>query len=308
MSTYCSYDLVGTKAEFANWVSDISPEYTPFISMLNKFNVQNTMFQWQTDSLSAATTAHNYVEGSDAASVTLTPTEIKSNYTQIMRKVVMVSDTANAVSSHGREKELFYQLKKAAKELKRDNEAIFLLEAQAGSAGTASAASKTASLGKLIDPTMVVMFEDATFEDALFEATAKLFTEGAEADMIMYHPGLASRFAALQEKSGTRQRIFENDKRFVKQVEYIVDPLGQEFKCVPNRWLEPGLSYILNMKDVGMAVLRAPQQIALAKTGSSQKYMIEQEVGLRLNNPKSALIFKAAPAEPLKAPVAVKTK
>lgn len=298
MTTYCTYSMKGIKEEFADWVSDISPEYTPFISMLTKFPVQNTTFNWQTDSLKAASSSHAFLEGSDAASVELAPTTVMTNVTQIMRKVVMVSDTAEAVSSYGREKELFYQLKKAAKELKRDNEAIFLLEAQDKVVGTSAAPAKTYSLGKMIDDSMKdvtggsAAADGSDFEQKLFEATAKLFKEGSEADLIMYHPGMAKFFAGLQEKSGVRQRIFENDTRFVKQVEYIVDPLGQEFKCVPNRWCPKQIAYILNMKDVGMAVLRAPQQIKLAKTGSAQKYMIEQEVGLRLNNPKAAYMFK----------------
>ena len=293
MTTYCSYSMKGIKEEFADWVSDISPEYTPFISMCTKFPVINTQFNWQVDVLAAPNENNAVKEGEAATSVALTPTTVKHNFTQIMRKVVMVSDTANAVSSHGREKELFYQLKKAAKELKRDNEAIFLQIAQDGQVGQSGQASKTTSLGKLIaDDMKPTAVAENQFEESLFALTAKLFTEGSEANVIMYHPSMARLFAGLQEKTGTRQRIFENDKRFVKQVEYIIDPLGQEYKCIPNRWMPAKAAYILNFKDVGMAVLRAPKQIKLAKDGSAEKYMIEQEVGLRLNNPKAAALFQ----------------
>lgn len=292
MATYQTYAMAGIKEDFADWVSNISPEYTPLISMIRKFPVHNTMFQWQWDKLSDMKTNNAYAEASDADSVELTPTTVVQNYTQIMRKVVFVSDSANAVSSHGREKELFYQLKKAAKELKRDNEGIFLLAAQEGKAGAAGTPRLTSSFGQMIDASMKKTGE--LKEELLFETTALLYTEGADPTLIMYHPSKAEFFASLQEKSGTRMRIFENDKRFVKQVEYIVDPLGQELKCIPNRWMPQDVIYIFNPSDLGMAVLRAPKKVALAKSGSAEKFMIEQEVGLRLNNPKAAAMITAS--------------
>lgn len=295
MSTYQTYEMAGIKEEFADWVSNISPEYTPLVSMIRKFPVQNTMFQWQWDALSDVDTSNAFAEASDATDVTLKPTTIVQNYTQIMRKVVFVSDSANAVASHGREKELFYQLKKAAKELKRDNEAIFLQAAQAATPGAAGTARKTGSLGTQIDASMK---KTGKLDEALLFATsAALYTEGADPSLIMFHPSKAEFFASLQEKSGTRMRIFENDKRFVKQVEYIVDPLGQELKCLPNRWMPEDVIYILNPSDLGMAILRAPKKVPLAKTGSAEKFMIEQEVGLRLNNPKSAAMITVTSGE-----------
>lgn len=292
-----TYSMAGIKEEFAEWVSNISPEYTPFISMIAKFPVKNTRFQWQQDTLADPDTANAVVEGDSAAGTALTPTVTKESYTQIMRKVVMVTDTANAVTSYGREKELFYQLKKAAKELKRDQESIFLLETNGSTYGSATVARKTKSLGEQIDSTLAgTTFDwDSTgataFEDSLFGMTSALYTAGAEPTILMYNPAEAKFFAALQESTGTRMRIFENDKRFVKQVETIVDPLGQEFRCVPNRWVAPGLIYCFNPADLGQATLRAPQRIKLAKDGSYEKYMIEQEVGLRLNNDKAAALM-----------------
>ena len=294
MSTYMSYEMAGIKEEFADWVSNISPEYTPFISMIKKIPVKNTHFQWQTDELAAVDINNANLEGSAAVSKTLKETTVQSSYTQIMRKVVMVSDTANAVSSHGREKELFYQLKKAASELKRDNETIFLLPAQVGVGHSAAGKALTTSLGQQIDPTMKKeAVDEVDFEKELFALTAIGFIAGSEANIIMYNPSLAGLFAGLQE-IGNRKRIFENDKRFVKQVEYLVDPLGQGYKLIPNRFVPVKTAYIFNTNDIGMAVLRAPKQEKLAKKGSSEKYMIEQEVGLRLNNPKAAMMLTIA--------------
>ena len=288
-----SFEMEGVKSSFADWISNISPEYTPFTSMIAKFPVKNTRFQWQTDNLKDVDMNNAVAEGDNAQEATLTATEVHHNFTQILRKVVSVSDTANAVSSYGREKELFYQLKKASKEIKRDLETILLLKDQKGVPHSVLAAGRTASLGDLIsdDSSVATGVDPANWVDVekdLFELTRILYTNGAEAGVILYNPVFAKSFSALQEKVDGRVRIFQNDKRFVKQVETIVDPLGQELKCVPNRWMPKDIIYIIDPSDISLAVLRAPKQEKLDKAGSSELYLIEQEVGLRLNNPKAA--------------------
>ncbi|MGL5014260.1 MAG: SU10 major capsid protein, partial [Bacteroidales bacterium] len=54
MAILTSYDLRGKKDSFASWISNLSPTDTYFVSVTKKEQVQNTLFQWQTDSLAAA--------------------------------------------------------------------------------------------------------------------------------------------------------------------------------------------------------------------------------------------------------------
>lgn len=121
-----SYELNGKKLSFANWISNLSPQETPFVSMTGKEAINQTLFQWQTDALAAASEDNSVVEGSEAASGKRESTTKLSNITQILRKVVKVSDTANALVNYGRGKELQYQMEKAGKEIKRDLEMSFL--------------------------------------------------------------------------------------------------------------------------------------------------------------------------------------
>lgn len=93
MATLVSYDLNGKKLSFANWISNLSPTDTPFVSMTGKESIAQTLFQWQTDSL-AAVVDNAVVEGSTAADGALASTTTLNNYTQILRKVLKVSDTA----------------------------------------------------------------------------------------------------------------------------------------------------------------------------------------------------------------------
>lgn len=325
-----SYDLKGVKESFANWISNISPTDTPFVSMTGKESIQNKYFQWQSDSLGTVG-ANAHAEGSDAESATHTPTEIQKNVTQILRKVVQVSDTADALSSYGRGSELAYQMEKAGAEIKRDLEHAFLTQGDVDEGTKATTATppaaqnvdsqarKTAGFKGLVDdgdvetvdganlkvvltqvqadiPTGVKAGEYGFKEDQLFTLTSNLYEVGAAPNIIMFHPSHAKIFSGLMENgltAGSRQRMFDgaDDTKINTYVATIVDPLGQEFKLIPNRFMPKNAIYIFDPSDWTQMVLRAPQRTKLAKTGSFEKWMIEMEVGLRHRNPHASGIL-----------------
>lgn len=351
-TTFVSYDQQGKKLSFAKWISMISPQDTPFVSMTGKESINQTIFSWQIDSLAKVNENNAQIEGSAANDDTdLRPTAIRSNVTQILRKVVKVSDTANTTANYGRGRELMYQLEKAGKEIKRDLEKI-LLSAQARTdvtgtyqadqyytnagvnpanigKGDTLAARKTGAFQWLcatkkdatsgavvkgegdadIADTGAITVQQAVwgtasashlpagsqgFDEAdLFKLTLELYKAGSEADIIMINPVHAAAFAALQETSNaSRQRIFENTKQFVYEVNSITDPLGQTYKVVVNRWMPVDAIYVFQSSDWTQMVLRAPQRTELAKDGSYEKWMIEMEVGLRHRNPfASGILF-----------------
>ena len=121
MATWQTYQEVGIKEDISDIISNISPTATPFQSSIGKESVSNTLFQWQEDSL-ASTAENARVEGADFSDATLTPTVMRSNYTQIQSHTIKVSATSDAVDAYGRAKETAYQLSKKAAEFKRDIE------------------------------------------------------------------------------------------------------------------------------------------------------------------------------------------
>lgn len=347
-TTFVSYDQQGKKLSFANWISMISPQDTPFVSMTGKETINQTIFSWQTDALAAVDKNNAQVEGSSATAGQLRPTKIQSNVTQILRKVVTVSDTANTTANYGRGRELMYQLEKAGKEIKRDLEAILLSDQirtdVTGDSYFTNAATETANQGKgdtlaarktgafqwlcatkKDSSTGAVLKVDGnpdtadtgaltvkkalapisgpatdpskyTFDESdLWDLTLNLYQAGSDADIIMINPAFAGHFASLQENTqGSRQRIFENTKQFVFEVNSITDPLGQTFKVIVNRWMPNDAIYFFSASDWTQMVLRAPQRTELAKDGSYEKWMIEMEVGLRHRNPYASGILYAA--------------
>lgn len=350
-TTLNSYDLKGVKESFANWISNISPTDTPFVSMTGKESITNKYFQWQTDALAPVDPDNAYEEGSDAADVSLTATTVLKNVTQILRKVVKVSDTADALSSYGRGSELAYQMEKAGAEIKRDLEHAFLNNGVAkdlAAPGTSnlndfvanggtydlgmdSSDTPVANTGVRVTKGFVELVgkgnapegvgviatevkegetgEDTNVkvgsfsEETLFGLTENLYTVGATPNIIMFHPKHAKTFSALAERNTdghNRQRMFDGETATVinTYVSTLVDPLGQEFKLIPNRFMPQDRIYIFNPSDWTQMVLRAPTRVKLAKSGSFEKWMIEMEVGLRHRNifASGVLNVKAAKA------------
>ena len=346
MSTLQSYDLNGKKLSFANWISNLSPEETPFSSMTGKEAISQTLFQWQNDSLNKAV-KNAMIEGDIAKDSALKTTTVRSNITQILRKTVKISDTANALSNYGRGKELQYQMEKAGKEIKRDLEWTFMnnadskAETRADPRETAGFIALCASplseidkkmtlknIKKLTDPVTNpdpktgrgidgwsdpdtgartvfgitnLVSPDANIignevkESDIFSMTYNLYLAGSSANIIMFHPRWASTFSALQEKVSTRVRMFENTPMISAYVSTLVDPLGQEYRLIPNRWMPESVIYFFAPHDWTQMVLRPPERTKLAKDGSYEKWMIEMEVGLRHRNPFSSgvLVIKS---------------
>ena len=307
MAILTSYDLRGKKDSFASWISNLSPTDTYFVSVTKKEQVQNTLFQWQTDSLAAADTSNAQKESDVAVAVKPKATTVHNNVTQILRKAVEVSDTADALSNWGRGKELAYQMEKAGKEIKRDLEAI-LLSAQTKVDGTKNDTSNTGSARKTAcfqalvatgadDDTGAKVYKDTSGADFkekdLFDMTYNLYLAGSDANVIMFHPSYASFFSSLMETGATRTKLISNmETELNKFVGSVIDPLGQQFSLVPNRYMPKDAIYIFNPSNWTQMVLREPQKVQLAKKGSSERHMIEMELGLRHTNPFASAFLK----------------
>ena len=107
MAIFTSYDMKGQKLSFANWISNLSPTETPFVSMVGKESVDQVRFSWQTDRLSKPV-ANAQKEGEAAGDSTLSATTEHENFTQILRKIVRVTDSTKAIGLYGRGSELNY--------------------------------------------------------------------------------------------------------------------------------------------------------------------------------------------------------
>lgn len=292
MALFSTYDAVGIKEDISDVISDISPTKTPFLSLIGNEKTSNRFFQWQEDTL-AAPRDNAQLEGFDATDATLTPTTLRSNYTQIFEKTIKISATEDAVSQYGRAKETAYQMVKAAKELKRDVERAYVGVDQAAVAGDeTTTARRSASVRQMI---AAGLLEDAGTAAALTEtmllnAAQKAYNAGGEPTIFMIKPADATKVAAFAAASG-RQRDFANESKLVNVVDLYVSPFG-EFKVVLNRWIKNDIALLFDPDMWTNVTLRPWTRETLAKTGDNTKMMMVGEMGLKHKNYSAdALIY-----------------
>jgi uncharacterized protein (DUF4415 family) len=144
--TFETYDAVGNREELADKIWMITPEETPFLSLIGRKSVSSTHPEWQTDTLASPDTNNNQMEGNDWSFSAITPTVRIGNYTQISEKTWIVSRTQENTLKAGRKSELARETAKKTTELKIDMEVISMFN-QASSAGTGNGATNRTSAG-----------------------------------------------------------------------------------------------------------------------------------------------------------------
>ncbi len=313
VSKVTTYDGVNSiKTDLSDVIYDISPTDTPFMSNIGRDTCENTYFEWQTDVLASADTTNAVIEGADAGNAEFTATVRVANYTQISRKVISVSNTDNKVNNAGMTSQMAYQKAKAAKELKRDMEAI-LTSNQAGVAGNNSTARKTAGLptwlitnsqangatvssmsgasGNGYPSTAWTALSTATdvalTETMLKTAIQQVWTQGGDPKVFMvnaYNKTVASGFAGLAQ-----QRMNYTSAQPMKIIATADVYLGDfgEVSIVPNRFSPGNFAFVLDPEYASVSYLRPFQTFDLAVTGDSTKAEMVVEYGLRIKSEKA---------------------
>jgi len=115
------------REDVMNKIWDISRVPLPFTDMIGSGSAKNEYVEWVTETLDAPDPTNARVDGSDAGAGGATGGERQGNHHQISDKVVRVSYRADASDTIGKAKELAYRLMRRQQELRRDVEAISLL-------------------------------------------------------------------------------------------------------------------------------------------------------------------------------------
>jgi len=307
-NTFDTFNAKGIRESLSNVIYNISPEETPFMSNVGRENVKNTYFEWQTDSLAAASTTNAQIEGDDVSSFDSTSATTRiGNYTQISSKTVVISGTLESVDKAGRRSELAYQLAKRSAELKRDMESIMLTNqaAAAGSAGVSTALRKTGSLLAFLksntdkgtggaDP-VYTSSPNATRTDAT-AANLRTFTEtilksviqkvwaaGGSPKILMVGPVNKQRVSGFAGIAQIRKEVVGNNPAsIIGAADVYVSDFGN-VNVVPNRFQRERDAFVLDPEYASVAFLRPFNTVELAKTGDAEKRMINVEWGLKVN-------------------------
>jgi len=308
MATYTTYNQIGIKEDISDIISNISPTTTPFLSSIGKESVKNTLFQWQEDSLSA--TAENAeVEGFTATDLTLTPTVMRSNYTQIQSKTIKISATADAIDAYGRAQETAYQLSKKAAEFKRDIEFNLVGDRSTNGNDAAAGSSSTARLTANIhgddagsNAVINSAVQEAGGSAALSEQMIlnlgdKLYDEGSEVSILMIKPADSTVIAGFTRSAvgsgNARQEHFVNGGRtLMNVVDVYISPYGEQ-RVVMNRFMKTDVAFMYDPANWKICELRPMTRELLAKTGDADMHMMVTEYGLKHANYKASGLITA---------------
>jgi hypothetical protein len=305
MAQYQTYQTVGIKEDVADVITNLSPRKTPFQSSIGSEKVTQPLFQWQEDTLRPPA-ANAAIEGADATFITVVPTTMKSNYTQIFTEAVTVSDRMDVVSTYGRKKEFAYQMAKSAAAIKRDVEIAYIGLAGTKAAGNGSTVPSTLdSMQAQIAAGAIVrnMTTGATpvatagplSEGLLVTALQVAYTNGAEPNRIMVTPSNSVVLAGFAAAAGRYRTLTGSDaKKLVNVVNLYVSPFGEQ-KVEINRWMRAGNTLVYEPDQWTKPTLRPWERKNLAKTGDSTKAMLLGEFSLKHKNSlASALIVETA--------------
>jgi hypothetical protein len=290
MPTYTTYDTVGIKEDVSDVISNLTPTKTPFLSMIGAGKTSSRKFEWLEDDLADARD-NAQVEGFEATDATLTPPELRENYTQIMEKTFKISETEDSVDQHGRAKETAYQVVKAGKELKRDQERAYVGVDQIGVLSTSNVARRTASAIKMVDASVTVAGGAAALSEAMIlSAGQKAYEAGGEPSYLMIKPSDSLVVAGFTGSAGRTREISGESRKVVNVVDLYVSPFG-EYKVVLNRFLKADVAWLLDPSMWKNVTLRGWTRTPLAKTGDSNRQMLVGEFGLKNTNFKSSALI-----------------
>jgi len=295
-NTFDTYDSIGEREDLSDVIYNISPTDTPFLSSAAKTKATAVLHEWQTDSLAAAVTNNQVIEGDEATIDAISATTRLSNSCQIMDKTIVITGTQEAVDKAGRASEIAYQIAKKAKELKRDLEAS-LTSNNAEVTGSATAARVAGGLRSWV-ATNDVMGTSGTSggvgNTAATNGTQRAFTEsllksviksvwnaGGNPTMIMVGPFNKQKLSGF---TGNSTRFDAGaDATLYTSVDVYASDFGQ-LQVVPNRFSRDREAWVLDMDYWGVAFLRDFTMHELSKTGDSEKRQLLLEATLESRN------------------------
>lgn len=319
-----TFDSAVLKESLDKVIWDLFPGDTFFQANIDKVNVTNTQHQWIYDSL-AAPANNKQVEGDDATYATLATAVRVSNYTQISRKAVILSDTyTDGVDVVG-QNPMGRAIMKSMKELKRDIETD-LLGRQGSSAGSTSVARASGGVqawifgsgatagfeGNTVYPSaagtggntagttpayassVVVGQTDGTTSASAIvladiTAAAELaWTDGGEPDTIIVSSANKKVIDALTSLATRTVDVGRTEALSVTGTANVIVTSFGTFKVVMSRYVHRTTCLLMQMDKWAMGMLRPTKVKDMAKTGDAEKKLMVAEYTLIARNPNAS--------------------
>ena len=296
--------IQGKPRDLMGMIFNVAPTDTPFLTMCGKSTASQTLHEWQTDTL-ASPAENSVLEGADTNTFSESYTTELSNKTQILKKAINVSGTAQAVKQAGVSRQYAYQMALRTKELKKDVEYALLQNKlsradngtngrlmtglpcwmqtnyAAGTSGAKATSSAACTAGTTRLPT----------EAMLKALLTDIYNAGGNPDRIMMAPDIRVKMSEVLTGGGTKM-----EKAETKKATAVIDVYVSDFgalKLVPNRvqayeTFSKTCAFVLDPQYWKVAYLRGFREERLAVTGDSLKGHVLVECTLEARNDASS--------------------
>lgn len=311
-----SFDSAVLKESLDSVIWDLFPMDTYFQNNIDKVDVGQPQHQWVFDTLAAAAN-NKQIQGDQFTYATAATASRVSNYTQIARKAITVTDTLIASNTVGGNP-VGREVMKKMKEYKRDveNDLLGRQGSSAGATNTAAASGGVlawiwgqgaAAPGNTVIPSGdttgttpsyasaavagqtdgTTAASSITYSDV--ESAAELaWLDGGEPDTIICSNGQKKLVDAFTSRATRTADIGDTAKLTVQtSVNILVTTFGT-FKVVMSRYIPRNCLVILQMDMWAMGQFRAPKVIEPAKTADATNKVIIGEYTLIARNPNSS--------------------
>lgn len=312
-----TYDSKTIREELADAENMISPTETPFLSSIaKKSSCSNTKSEWPVVELGAVDPNNAVPEGEDAPAIDDPVVALRMvNYTQILDKVVKVSDTSQRVDGAAKVEKLAKQISYKLKELKRDKETILLANAAAvPGAGVGATTRKMAGFEAFIitnasrgatgaAPTLSGTTDGypnaahtpgttrALTEDILNTVMQSVWQQGGNVKYAIVGPANKRLISKTFNGTATKYKD-QDDKKIISAIDYYESDFGT-IEIVADRFSNPASVLLIDPEHVSICELQPTRQIELARTGHTENRLIQSEMTLEVNNQKAHGIITA---------------
>ena len=309
------------REDVMNQIWDISKIPLPLTDAIGTESSKQEYKEWTLDALSPPNISNAVVDGADASGNNTVLGARVGNHHQISQKVVQVSFRADVPDVIGRTRETSYQVMRRQQELRRDVDAIALVNQAsvsddgntvAGKAGglpswlvTNAAAGGTA--GGFSTSTGLTVARTPTAARALTETLVRdtvqsVYQQGGDATIMMSGPGVIRKFSEYLFTSSARVATLMSDQgksseqaTALGSVNVFVTDFGT-LKLVPNRLQQSHVDsgstqcydvFIIDPTYLALSYLKGYRTEDLARTGLSERKQMSVDWTLICNTEKS---------------------
>lgn len=310
--TTSTYDTVGAREELHNQIHRITPEDTPFFSMIKTGpSLKSVHPEWQTDVLRAPA-SNAQISGDVYAYTAKSPTVRVGNYSQISLETGLITESLDAIDKAGRDLEIEYQKLKSGLVLRKDIE-LAMVSNIASVAGNDTTARKSAGFPAWITTNdnrgatgadggfsagIVAAATNGTqraFTKVIMDAVlAAVYTSGGHVKTIMAAPYVKTVFVTFMSDANVAPFRYGVDKggkhTIIGTADFYEGPFGT-IEFVPNRVMAEGGAGVARNAlfiDPTMIDKRWLRPLAedkkVARTGDATPYVIIGEWSMIMKN------------------------